>query len=64
MSERHRTEITPELPMTRRAYLIQSAILSGAGVSEALERASSVGLSHPEIDMTELATWQEWEALR
>lgn len=64
MSESYRSDITAELPMSRRAYLIQSAILNGAGIFDALEAVSSVALAHPEIDMAELATWQEWESMR
>lgn len=51
---------TPEL-MTRRRYLVIKAMQAGAGPMLALEAVSSIAIEHPEWDMYEGKTWEEWE---
>lgn len=47
---------------TRRQYMTAQAILHGANVFVAPEAVSSVALEHPEWDMNEQKTWNEWVA--
>lgn len=48
-------------PITRRDYLILKALEMGAGIFLANEAVSSTAMEHPEWDMTETKTWNEWE---
>jgi len=47
--------------ITRRQYLLMKAAEQRMGVFVAIEAASSVALAHPEWDMDEERTWDEWE---
>lgn len=47
---------------TRRQYLAYRLVLSGTPLLSAQEAVSSTALAHPEWDMDEAMTWQEWEA--
>lgn len=47
--------------MTRRAYLMFKAMEDGAGPFVAAEAVSSTALEHPEWDMDEERSWDEWE---
>lgn len=51
----------PDQQITRHRYLIMQAILHGAGLILALESVASTALAHPEWDMDEEKTWDEWE---
>jgi len=57
------------LPMTRRRYLTIKgcqAIIEGQQIGSALlvvEAVASTALEHPEWDMDEERTWDEWEAV-
>ena len=48
--------------LTRRQYLTFQAIADGAPVMLAVEAVSSTAIEHPEWDMNELRTWDEWSA--
>lgn len=48
--------------MTRREYLTRRNILGGAKTLPAMEAVSITALAHPEWDMDERKTWDEWEA--
>lgn len=60
MTEKNK-ELEPP-PVTRRQFLILEACLHGADVSMAQEAVASTALAHPEWDMDELLTLQEWRA--
>lgn len=47
--------------ITKRDYLFAKAVLAGASAFEAIEAVSSVAIEHPEWDMKESKTWNEWE---
>lgn len=47
--------------MTRRRYLTLKAMQSGAGIFLAAEAVASTAIEHPEWDMDEVRTWNEWE---
>lgn len=51
-----------EPPMTRRHWLLVSAVAAGADVFTAVEAVASTAIEHPEWDMGETRTWSEWEA--
>ena len=56
---------TPQI--TRRQYLIIKAMETmevDAPWPIAVEAVASVAIEHPEWDMDETKTWEEWEALR
>lgn len=46
--------------MTRREYLIARACLDGSSIFLAVEAVASTALAHPEWDMDERRTWEEW----
>jgi hypothetical protein len=46
--------------LTRRRYLLLKAMEGGAGILIAVEAVSSVMIEHPEWDMDEERTWDEW----
>lgn len=48
--------------MTRREYLTRKALLAGTDVWIVTEAVASTALAHPEWDMDEERTWDEWEA--
>ena len=51
--------------VTRREYLMFNAIAAlprGTSLSLAAEAVASTALAHPEWDMDEERTWDEWEA--
>lgn len=48
--------------MTRRRYLMLKAMESGAGLFVAAEAVSSVAIEHPEWNMDEERTFEEWES--
>ena len=47
--------------MTRRMYLELKAMQAGASILVAIEAVASVAIEHPEWDMEERKSWQEWE---
>jgi hypothetical protein len=47
---------------TRRQYLTTRAILDGAPWALAHEAVTSTAIEHPEWDMDEARTWDDWEA--
>lgn len=47
--------------LTFREYLIVNALLSGADIFIAIEAVSSSALEHPEWNLDEERTWEEWE---
>lgn len=48
--------------MTRRHYLMTKAVMDGASIWLATEAVASTAIEHPEWDMDERRTWDEWEA--
>ena len=48
--------------LTRRQWLTRRMILEGSDIWTAIESVSSVALAHPEWDMEEEKTWEEWQA--
>lgn len=56
---RHRND---ERTWSRRAYLLMAALLAGADTFTAIEAVSSTAIEHPEWDMDEFRTWDEWQA--
>ena len=48
--------------MTKREYLEMKAILWGVHFMLAKEAVASTALEHPEWDMDEVKTWDEWES--
>ena len=48
---------------TRRRYLLMKACMDGAYSFVAAEAVASTALEHPEWDMDEERTWDEWEAV-
>jgi len=48
--------------MTRRNYLtIKATIITGTDVFSAIEAVASTAIEHPEWNMDERRTWDEWE---
>ena len=50
--------------MTREQYLLITLLktLGSINVARAREAVHSTALAHPEWDMQEIKTWDEWEA--
>ena len=49
-------------PMSLRAYLMSQVMLqSGCAWPVAIEAVSSTAIEHPEWNLDELKTWDEWE---
>jgi hypothetical protein len=48
-------------PITRRQYLTIKALVGGTTWFTAIEAVSSTALEHPEWDMDETKTYDEWE---
>lgn len=46
---------------TRRQWLVINTLLDGASFWAAVEAVSSTAIEHPEWDMDEERTWEEWE---
>lgn len=51
-----------EEPFSRYGYMVAKAVLGGAEFFHAMEAVASTALEHPEWDMEERKTWEEWEA--
>lgn len=49
-------------PITRRQYLTIKALVNGTTWFVAIEAVSSTAIEHPEWDMEEQKTYDEWEA--
>lgn len=49
-------------PITRRFYMVAQSVMRGSGVVLAIEAVSSTAIEHPEWDMDETKTWDEWKA--
>ena len=49
--------------MTLRDYLLCSTILAGADIWTATEAVYSTALAHPEWNLEERRTWDEWSNL-
>jgi hypothetical protein len=52
----------PVFTLTRRSYLTGRAVLLGANIFVAMEAVASLAIEHPEWDMEERRTWDEWES--
>jgi hypothetical protein len=50
--------------MTRRRYLTIKAMEAGASWPLAVEAVASTAIEHPEWDMDETKTYEEWETQR
>jgi hypothetical protein len=50
-------------PITRRQYLMMRAMMDGCPVQLVREAVATTALSHPEWDMEEQRSWQEWERM-
>lgn len=61
MHEKPETDDLRGRTFTRRDYLIYSAVMEGTHALTAIEAVSSTALEHPEWDMDERMTWEEWE---
>jgi hypothetical protein len=48
--------------LTHRQYLVRHAVASGVPIWDAIDAASSLLLSRPEIDPDEERTWAQWLA--
>lgn len=51
-------------PLTFRQWLTYQALLHGAEWPTVIEAVSSAAIEHPEWDMDETHTWDEWMARR
>lgn len=51
-----------KITFTRRHYLTLKAMEAGAGLFLASEAVATTAIEHPEWDLTERKTWEEWEA--
>lgn len=49
-------------PITRRTYLVMRTIMHGSGIGLAIEAVASTAIEHPEWDMDEKRTWEDWDA--
>lgn len=49
--------------MTLKDYLLCSTILAGADIWTATEAVYSTALAHPEWNLEERRTWEEWSQL-
>lgn len=47
--------------ITRRQYLSFKALIAGTPTLMLKEAVSTTALAHPEWDMSEEKTWEEWE---
>lgn len=47
---------------TRRQFLTYRVVMDGVPIWQAHEAVSSTALEHPEWDMDEEMTWEQWEA--
>lgn len=56
-------EINATEPITRRSYLTRKLIFLGTPPLMAPEAVSSTALEHPEWDMEEEKSYDEWESL-
>ena len=54
--------MTGEEKITRHGYLLMKLCMDGSNVFVALESIASVAIEHPEWDLGELKTWNEWES--
>jgi hypothetical protein len=45
----------------RKRYLLIQALMTGTDIFTATEAVSSTAIEHPEWDMEEEKTWEEWE---
>ena len=50
----------PERLLTFREYLTRRVLMSGASPFLAKEAVASTAMEHPEWDMNETKTWDEW----
>lgn len=50
--------------MTRRQYMIFRALEKGASPVVAQEAVASTALAHPEWNMNEKRSWDDWELAR
>jgi len=48
----------------RREYLTHQALLTAPDIWAAREAVASTAIEHPEWDMDEMKTWDEWEQQR
>lgn len=46
---------------TRRQYLTARVVMEGTPLLAAIEAVHSTALAHPEWDLDEERTWEEWE---
>ena len=61
MATHHAREMRKQR-FTRRQFLIyQTVVLDGTDVFAAVEAVASTAIEHPEWDMEEEMTWEEWK---
>lgn len=48
--------------LTLRQYLTRKVILEGTDIWTAIEAVNSTALAHPEWELEEEKTWEEWQA--
>jgi hypothetical protein len=53
--------MSDEEKITRRLYLLTKAMETGASNLVVMEAVASTAIEHPEWDMDEKRTWDEWE---
>lgn len=53
--------MTDEETITRRRYLLINILEAGTDPFVALESVASTALAHPDWDLDEERTWEEWE---
>jgi hypothetical protein len=59
--QRAETAMSDEEKITRRLYLLTKAMETGARNLVVMEAVASTAIEHPEWDMDEKRTWNEWE---
>jgi hypothetical protein len=52
-----------EQTFSRRQFLTYQAVMNGADIYTAIEAVASTAIEHPEWDMEEELTWEQWENL-
>lgn len=45
---------------TRRQYMVRQAIMDGADMTSAIEAVATTAIEHPDWEMDEERTWEEW----
>lgn len=61
MAETRARSMRATEPLTRRQYLTVKALVNGTTWHLAIEAVSTTALEHPEWDMEEQKTYDDWE---